>query len=607
MVDSVIQGGPDIETDDGEEISASEIVQILQSYITEAEQSREGGTSHRDDVWDHNWDVYWGRLAFSGKADWQATEIMPEAQQFVDRWSASIRQALIQPGTTYNVDIPGDEERNLEQPVRKYMDYLLKRCGKNSSRQLVAFPAVFEATMKTAAISAGSLSVTWKDDEKPGRVAVENVDPREVWMDATGRGLYRIRRSEIDRNQLEEMAGQKDSDGNDLFNDNEIELLRAQVNTEYEQNRESASGQTLSPKSSGRVSITIHEFLAVLLDATGKQIKEESLVVMANEQFIIRGPEPNPFWHKNDWLVYAPLIPIPFSVYGRSYMEVWSGVYIAFNDMTNLILDGTFTSVLNAFAAVPELLEDPTEIQEGFHPNKIFQVAQGNDPKDFMKEIPLGSLPPEALSVWNGLKNELQEGANLNEIGLGQLADKSGTTATEINRTTQSSSSVIRSVARTIEENLLNPTFNLMFQTGLQHEDFTNKEVIQVLGEDVAKMMGAQKKEFKDIGVTFDVTGISSAVARGQETRNLLGAMQTIGQNPEMTEAFKRKYSVEALTEEILRLFGVDTTKLTETPRMAAVREILETIERANAAATPNTNGASQPAPQSIVPQGEIG
>src|SRR5690606_7939803 len=161
--------------------------------------------------------------------------------------------------------------------------------------------------------------------------------------------------------------------------------------------------------------------------------------------FLIRGPEPNPFWHKRDWLSFAPAVNVPLSVYGRSYMENWSSVARTFVEMTNLIVDATHFSAPKAFATIPSMLEDPSELSEG------------GDPRLFLHAVDLGQLPHSAVTIWQSLKTELREGAAFNEIALGQTPPKGGITATEINQTQQSSHNLMSSIARSIESRFLEP------------------------------------------------------------------------------------------------------------------------------------------------------
>ena len=79
-----------------------DIVRVLQSYKREAKQARDNGPNPRTAIWDRNLDLYWNRVDFSGKASWQAKEVMPEVPSYVDRFAAAIAETA---GTEHDGDV----------------------------------------------------------------------------------------------------------------------------------------------------------------------------------------------------------------------------------------------------------------------------------------------------------------------------------------------------------------------------------------------------------------------------------------------------------------------------------------------------------------------
>lgn len=351
----------------------ADVLRLILGYKTEAEEARKGGPDGRDAVWQANVDLYWGRVDFSKKAEWQARVVMPEAPVFVDRWAAAMSEALTSTEDWFSVVLAGDTENDLAPGIKRFMKAHLRRAGRDQLGHPIRFPKVFEEQMKLGAMMAACGSVTWKERGGKGYVAVEAFDPRAFWMDHTGRGLYRIRRTEIDLHELVRLANTKDGTGKALYNLEAINRLVATITTEAVQEAEKSTG-TGQQITSARKPITLHEFLCTILDDEGKIVSENQLVVLANDMEIIRGPEPNPFWHERDWMLFNPLITVPLSPYGRSYMENWAGIAVAFTDMTNLILDGTRAAALNAFAGDASKLEDPTQLTDGITPNMFLQL-----------------------------------------------------------------------------------------------------------------------------------------------------------------------------------------------------------------------------------------
>lgn len=539
------------------------VIQVLNGYKEEGRQGREEGPSPRDEVWRRNWDRYWGRYDHSNKAEWQSVHVMPETPQFVDRWAAAMREALTQGGRWYRAVDDTGESDELSPHIEKLMELLLGRCSRTVTGHPTDFASFFEDQMKLGALMQCCASVTYKRDSATGRgyVACESVDPRECWFDPKGRGLYRLRSYPMDKYQLKALADQVDAEGKPLYNAEAIEALQHDLDQEERDERERASGHSEGDAATPRTQVKIDEWLCTLLDSEGEgtAIARNLLIVVANDDYIIRGPEPNPFWHKRDWIVATPMVTVPFSVYGRSYAEDWADAADAFVELTNLILDGVYTSTMRAFVVNANMLEDPTQIDEGISPNKLFNLEDGvGSPRDFLKEVELGSLPPEALTVWTALKQEMREGAKLNEIALGQVPPKGDITATEVAVVSQSGSAMIRSMVRTIEARFLEPVLTLMFQTALQHMNFLDPQVMRELGEDTAMMLEARKHEFLTRRFNFRVRGLSSLVDRQMKLRQTLSLLQTIGSNELLLQAFIQENDPRMVMRELMRLFGFE-------------------------------------------------
>lgn len=583
-----------------EELNAQDIVDILNGYRREADTARRTGPEGRDDIWKSNVNLYWNRFDYSKKASWQSKEAMPEAPMFVDRWAAAMREALLAAGEWFTVVDPADKENNLSVAIKKFIQVWLARCGRNQSGQPMPFDAVFEEQMKLAAMMAGCAAVTWKEDAQGrGYIAVDDVDPREFWLDPTGRGLYRVRRYQLDFFRLQQMKGLKDGEGSPIFNIGMIDQLERTMDEEHTVEKEELAGHSRKT-STQRRPINIDEYLCTLLDREGNKVADNVLCVVANERFLIRGPEKNPFWHKMDWIVYAPAITVPLSVYGRTYMENWSSVARTFVELTNLLLDATFTQSMNAFAMVPDMLQDPAEANEGVHPNKTFMLEEGADARMFLQNVQLGSLPTSSVTIWQALKNELREGAAFSEIALGQLTQKSDTTATEVSASQQNSASLLRSIARTIEARFLEPILDLMWKLGLQHMRAGDEDLMEALGEENFSMFLAQRKALVNRRITFRARGLSALIERQQKLRTLLQTVQVLGSNPLFAQVFFTQVTnPQKLIETLLRYSGVDLDDLRPTARETQIAAIAQSAQQMQ----PQTG--SPPAPQPPTP-GEV-
>jgi hypothetical protein len=596
MADHLVAPNPDVEpVVDDDKLDKQLLATVLDGYRREAEEARRAGPSPRDTTWQRNWDRYWGRYDHSRKADWQSKFVMPETPQFVDRWAAAMREALTQGGRWFRAVDETGESNEMTPHIERFMEVLLARVGRTPDGHVADFSTVFEDQMKLGALMACCITVNYRETLDGGWPAVESVDPREIYLDATQRGLYRLRRYTVDKHRLLEMAQQADGAGEPLYDIEAIQELQAQIEGDQKMEQERSGGHGREEQASGRTSITIDEWLCDILMPDGTVPAQNALVVVANDRHIIRGPEPNPFWHQRDWIVFTPMVTVPFSAYGRSYAEDWSDPADAFVELTNLILDGVFTSTMKAYVGQSDMLKDPSQIDGGVYPNVFFDLEEGVAPRDFMKEIDLGSLPAESITIWNSLKQEMREGAKLSEIALGQVPPKGAITATEVNQVQESGSAMIRSMARTLESRLLEPVLTLIFQTALQHMDFTEDRVVRELGEETAAMLQTRKEEFRDRLIKFRVRALSSLVDRQIKLQGLLAMLQTFAQNEQLMENFLERHDVGRLADHLMEMFGVDNLdfKITEQERM--IREVMQAQQQQPEAGAPGQqNGFAQ-------------
>lgn len=571
------------------------VVNALEGYRREASDVRKTGLNPRDTKWQENLDLYWGRYDFSKKADWQAKQTLPEVPVFVDRFAAALKGALLaSPDGFFAVHDEGDQNRYIADSIKTMMNVFLSNAGRSANGTPLGFSSVFEEQMKLGCMMACSAVVTWKHDRPGGRVAIETVDPRMVWLDHTYRNLYRIRRVELDRHELAAMAKQKDSDGNAIWNLPQIDMLvshLADVDAQTQRSRMTGTGEGMTAQSN-RIPITLDEYIATVLGPDGKVMEERGLYVVANEKFLVRGPEKNPFWHGKDWLVYAPLVTTPLSVYGRSYMEDFGDVAQTFNELTNMILDAVFTSSLKAYALVPEMLLNPEQVNTGISPNKVFLLDGGYRAEDFAKALDLGTLPPESVQFWEALKNELREAANINEVGLGQFAPKGRTSATEIDATQQSSSAMVSSVAETVETRFLDPILDLVWKTGVQNIAPKDKFMAEAVGPTWEGLI-ANRRELASRNLTLKAHGISTLIRRGSMLKSLLTLLQIISSNEMLLQQFLQIVDMERLVELLFLLSNVPLRSIMMTDQKRLIMETLQPLMQAQQAAGPAGNGAA--------------
>lgn len=570
-----------------------EIVKKLVEYKREADMNRKGGLNPRDAKWSQNLDLYHNRYDFSAKAEWQSKNVMPEVPAYVDRFAAAMKDAVVNSPNFYTVVDPYDKENDLAQSIKSMTDVWLSICGKNHTGTPLDFSAAFEEQMKLGALMGCCGRVLWKNDVPGGRVAVEAHDPRFYWMDHTGRGLYRVARTEIDLADVARMAKAKSSKGSALYDLDEIGRLVSGL-SEDSAIRKELSGTGDEQQASSRKPITMDEYIATVCDSKGNLIMDNEMAIVCNDEYLLRGPEPIPFTHGQDFMLWTPLVTVPLSPYGRSYMEDFGDVARVFTELTNLILDATYMSAMNAYVMVPAMLKDPTQASTGIWPNKTFFLEEGYSAEDFAKAIELGSLDPGAIQVWDKLKGELADASGMNEIGLGQLPDKTHIAATAVSGAQQSSSAILRSVAQTIETRFLDPMLDLVWKTGLQHAKLSDQRMASAVGDQMYRALITRKRELIRRPITFQARGISGLINKQQKLQSLMSVMQVLSANPNLLAAFMQRVDINKLVDLLFSLSNVDITKLSPTQRDSLIQSVAQPMIEAGQQGTPSSAGLNQ-------------
>ena len=575
-----------------EEIEEQRLLTILRGYKEEARMARESGPESRHDVWRENLDAFWMRRDYSAKMEWQATEVAPYVSNYVERFSAALRQALTQIEDWNEVVDPKDEFGALSRLATKFTRLLLSKSGTNASGQATEFGKTFGDTVRSGCLMAMCAAVTWKG----GRLRIDTVDPRTFLPDPTGRGLYRVRTDPIDKNELLKMADEKDSDGKPIYKKEAIERETTHVDGEIQIDREASSGAG-QEISSERVPMVIDEYLATIVDRDGSTILENQLIIVLNDRAIIRGPEPNPFWHGQDWIVYHPLLSSPLgAVDGRTYVEDFRPVAQTLETATNMILDAVRMSAMNAFELDPTLLDDPDQLNNGVYPNLTLIRSEDADPdKKVVDIIELGKhLGPEAFSMWQALDGMVKEAGAQSDLSLGQTVSKGDTTATEIGASTAGQSALTNTIASDIEDDFLAPMLLLSYYTGIQHIDpEAHPEIVGGLKPEHMQAIMAQREEFRNRPMSFRAKGISSALERAQRLRGEMGLLNVVGGNPLLFQAFTDEgYSVGKFVTALLEDFSVDKDRIKMTPEEQQEVIAKKKLAAMQAALPPELGGA---------------
>lgn len=548
------------------DMSDQDIIQLLNEYFDEAENARETGYEPRHDVWEQNLHAFWMRKDFPNKMDWQSREKSSFVPNFVERFAATHREALTYNPSWLEVKDRDDPTGELSRFATRLTRLALDFAGTNNSGQPVPFEHDFGNMVLTGALMKMCAAVQY--DHRLGRCVVEQVDPRQCYLDPSGRGLYRVRWWEVDKETLLRQAELLDENGEPFYDREAIEGLVAQREMDNVTNREESSGagQMLT---SSRTPILIKEWLVDLIDTRGgrsgsKIVRERQLVVTANDHTIIRGPEKNPWWHGKDWIVCHPVLQAPLkAVDGRTYVELFRYAVETHENVTNRILDSVSTSSMNAFEVNPDLLDDPDALTGGIAPNQtVLRDPDAPPGERAVNPIEMGRpLSADIMNVWRETRREAQEAGAQSDISLGQ-ASRGETTATEVVESKAGQSSLNNSISIDIDMGFLGPIAELTYYCALQHVNERSLGIWAALSAEDQAMLKSRRVEFRARPIWVRATGLTNAVQRSRRMRGLLGALNVVGGNPQLLAEFQKEYSMAKVVQVVLEDFGVPIEKI---------------------------------------------
>ena len=193
------------------------------------------------------------------------------------------------------------------------------------------------------------------EEDEVWKLRVDLVQPEDYFPDPTGAGLYEIHSVERDLHEVIAMADEGVYDKSIV--DQLIGIDFKKPEDEARDARDKNQDEVVTP--SFRKRVVLDEFWGTLLKSDGSVAHRNCVCTVANKRFLIRKPEPNPFWHQLSPFVAEPIIRIPWSVWGKALFDDAVSLNLAQNELFNLILDGGMAAVWGTRQIRLEDLEDP--------------------------------------------------------------------------------------------------------------------------------------------------------------------------------------------------------------------------------------------------------
>lgn len=583
------------------------VVSAIKQCFDESEEARRT----RDQLNKVNYDASHCRQDLSAKVRGQSAEFLPMVPMALEQLAAFIKRGLVAFGNWFQVELspdpalatpPGQPDTTLTASgIMKLMKHRLE-APEEIVPGCLDFPTTVADGVKTGALGSlvvlkvhgqhiptRRLSVDLKHigdqtvwdpitqqafqqpqfeeemtmvEGKVWRLLIELVRPEDYYPDPTGRGLYEIHRTRKDLHEVIEAAESGDYDPEAV-----AELSESYVDYEVDREIERETDQPKANAPSFRKQVELLEFWGTLLDSDGNVAHRNVRCTIANEKYLIRRPEPNPYWHQESPFVVAPLLRVPFSVFHKGLFDNAVRLNLASNEIFNLIVDGGIGSVWGVREVQPDLIDNWDDFTDGIPQGAtILKKAEAAQDVPVFRNTPGGVVPPEAMGVFQLLKSEFNSATKLNDVQLGQIPKKD-VRATEISAAEQSSSIFFDSVIGDLEQSIIKKALRLAWLVMLQNcDDWSAEDVVGCIGPTVAQslaQMSAARRYVKYAqGCRFRVNGLSSILARTREFQKTMAAVAAIQQSPILAQAFMKEASPTKLLHHLFKSINIDPEDL---------------------------------------------
>lgn len=566
--------------------------------INEFRNKSEEAKRDRLDKNRRNRDVFLGRQDFSHKLPGQSREFLPKVPNSVEQMCSFIKKSLVQSGDWFSVGVSRDLEdviygTQIAAIMRVFLDNLYKEGGGTQKISSLISDAVkigllesmmilkvhggivtkrsyfTEPGLATGATGKVSLSPSLGVDEvDEWRLRIDLIRPEDYYPDPTGNNLYEIHTVERDIHTILKQAEQGIYDERAVKQLIDIDYARPEdeKRTDYDRNQP----QTGNP--GFRKRCVLDEFWGTLLNKDGTVAQRNVVATVANKKFLIRPPEPNPFWHQESPFVAVPLIRVPFSVWHKALYDSASDLNMALNEFFNLILDGGLAAVWGVRQIRIDDMEDPSQVAGGIPQGATIAVKSTLPISGkVIEQVTEGEVPNDAMAVFEFLNREFTQAALTNELKLGSLPAKP-VKATEVVEASQSQAVTLDGVISDVETDLIEEVLWKSWLTILQNADSIPEETLSNTLDAKSAMMilraPPEERFALFAGKTkFKVTGLSGMLAKSRDFQKLLAIMQAVGVNPLLFQAFMQEFSAKRALRTMMRNLDINPDDLVKSPQ----------------------------------------
>ncbi len=563
------------------ELNLDEVV----AYIQECRENARRWWEKRRKVWDELWEQYAMTEDLSYKKPWESKTYIPKSHAAVKKGVSFIRHILLRQDTYFDFTPVTVKDNPLIPAMKKAVEINHRNMAGGQRFLNVAL----ETVEWSFALGFGVMKM-WGEyepeykvviqprfDEAKGeyynevrrdkyyrwRLAAKALDPRTVWVDHEER--FFIEESYIPLADLRDLA----AGPTPMYNPAQVALLEDSDYGREVEDEQRLRDCGLEPTPNAYIkSVFLQEFWGDVYSKDGKRLKSNGRVVVANKRWVLNPPTvdeaeawDNPFWHGKR--PYIMLNPVNFlgRLMGFGLYESSASLQKAINNLTRMSLDGMMWRLMKILQVIRDRVENEDELKK-LGPGSVLEI-RGDGPA--VTEVQFSDLPGSAITEGEILHRYFQEGTGVTDFMSGLPLAKGETTATENTLKTQQGNQYFESIARSIEEQLMEPAIEMTRQLLVQFWDALDPRMADLIPDQsipIDQMAREDRIRFLQTDVDIVSRGISSYFEKADGLKNLLNVLQIAGKIPDMYARLK----VPAVLDRIFSYVQLaDTAQLVKT------------------------------------------
>lgn len=553
--------------------------QYLIDYIKNCKKEAEDATKTWREQRRELWLLYQSRQDYSKKKDWQSKCFIPKVFMAVIRATSLVKRAVLQIEKLFKMELSDEETEELNEKIAGLKKTIRNEPEKTEAKEALEnandeleemkekltldekkfkrkldksnFVNTYgEATESGFLMGLMGIKRIWDDKKK--NVQYENTDVLNLYISPDylpyqdENPNYLIEYKEMGLAELRKIAkATNKAAGKKIFDLTEIRKIKEDYKKiEEESRRNQRRGLSKYEHVSKKVGIL--EFWGDVVSKDGETVKENQLMMLANEKHLIRVQD-NPFDDKKYAInLTVPLVYPHRGVAGNSLVQPIAKLQQTINNVFNMCVDNLNFSVNKVYEVHSRFLLNPKAITTIF-PGKVFQT---NTPQKAVREVETSPLKSDVFKIFELIGSEIQEGTSITEFLMG-MPGKKAKTLGEIEIKTAESQGLFDVIARDLERNSIKPLLEDSYNLFVQFGNFSGKYDFSVGG---LSLLLAQKEQVENL-MQVIAMAIKEGTVLGPSTnirelwKRLLGILN-------FSDVFIEEEEQEALAGEVVPIGG---------------------------------------------------